>query len=141
MKILVSYASAVASVVLVSGLFHSAPALADVCSEPSFAAALGFGAGKSPFAVAVADFNRDGKPDLAVADGGVSQSNPGGGAWVLLGKGDGTFLTAVKYAVGSFPDCVAVGDFNGDGKSDLVVANGDYSTNVSVSLGVGDGSF
>ncbi len=158
MKILVSYASAVASVVLVSGLFHSAPALADVCSEPSFAAALGFGAGKSPFAVAVADFNRDGKPDLAVADGGVSQSNPGGGAWVLLGKGDGTFLTAVKYAVGllgvgdgSFqaavnygaggsPRSVALGDFNGDAKPDIALANS-ASGYVSVLLGNGNGIF
>ena len=42
---------------------------------------------------------------------------------ILLGNGDGTFLTQKTYAVGNSPDSVAVGDFNGDGKADLAVAN------------------
>ena len=42
---------------------------------------------------------------------------------VLLGNGDGTFQAAVNYAVGNAPYSVAVGDFNGDGKPDLAVAN------------------
>ena len=65
--------------------------------------------------MAVADFNGDGKPDLAVtvtsfADNTVS---------VLLGNGDGTFQTHVDYATGSHPTSVAVADFNGDGKAGL----------------------
>jgi hypothetical protein len=55
-----------------------------------------------------------------------------------LGKGDGTFQAAVDYAVGYEPSSVAVGDFNGDGKLDLVTAN--HNT-VSVLLGNGDGTF
>src|SRR5581483_10570988 len=47
---------------------------------------------------------------------------------------------AASYAVGSFPYSVAVGDFNGDGKPDLVTANNE-SNNVSVLLGNGDGTF
>ena len=39
---------------------------------------------------------------------------------VLLGNGDGTFQPAVNYRAGSQPFSVAVGDFNGDGKPDLV---------------------
>ena len=59
---------------------------------------------------------------------------------VLLGNGDGTFQAAVNYAAGAGPSSVAVGDFNGDGKADLAVANYD-SDNVSVLLGNGDGTF
>ena len=59
---------------------------------------------------------------------------------VLLGNGDGTFQAAVNYGAGTNPNSVAVGDFNGDGKPDLAVANGGSNT-VSVLLGNGDGTF
>src|SRR5262245_51638212 len=51
-----------------------------------------------------------------------------------------TFSPAVNYATGITPESVAVGDFNGDGKQDLAVAN-QNSANVSVLLGKGDGTF
>jgi hypothetical protein len=107
---------------------------------PGFLAPLTYDAGSSPSAVAVGDFNGDGKQDLAVAN--YYSANVS----VLLGKGDGTFLPAVNYAAGVGPDAVAVGDFNGDGKPDLAVANlGTYpyysDSSVSVLLGNGDGTF
>ena len=98
-----------------------------------------FGVGSNPDAVAVGDFNRDGKLDLAVANSGIGSSNVS----ILLGKGDGTFQAAVNYGLeGGTPEpaSVAVGDFNGDGKLDLVVSNGGRS-NVSVLLGNGNGTF
>src|SRR5713226_4358650 len=56
-----------------------------------------------------------------------------------------SFLGPVSYAVGSAPAAVAVGDFNNDGKLDLVTANQgaypDYAATVSVLLGNGDGTF
>ena len=49
---------------------------------------------------------------------------------VLLGNGDGTFQPQVTYAVGSDPDAIVAGDFNGDGQLDLAVANSDDDTRV-----------
>ena len=59
---------------------------------------------------------------------------------VLLGNGDGTFQPQVTYAVGSSPDAIVAGDFTGDGRTDLAVANSSDNT-VSVLLGNGDGTF
>ena len=88
-----------------------------------------------PISIAVADFNRDGIPDLAVADY-ISKA-----LTILLGNGDGTFTaTAVSPPTGNGPDSVAVGDFNGDGIPDLAVAN-DYDDTVTILLGNGDGTF
>src|SRR6266496_3998631 len=105
----------------------------------SFAPSRDFVAGDNPQWVAVGDFNRDGIQDLAVASRGVP-ANPGTAVWVLLGNGDGSFQAARSYLVHVSPVSVAVGDFNGDGLQDLVVANYD-SSDVSVLLGNGDGTF
>src|SRR5262249_31341063 len=104
-----------------------------------------YSTGVAPGTVAVADFNRDGIPDLAVANrGGTTTGDHQGTVSILLGKGDGTFRVAVDYAAGTNSSAVAVGDFNGDGIPDLVVGNGTAigsSDNVSVLLGNGDGTF
>ena len=80
--------------------------------------------------MAVGDFNRDGIMDLAVA--GVATLS------VQLGNGDGTFQPAVTLPLTSgYPGFVAVGDFDGDGNSDLVVNSG----GIEIFLGNGDGTF
>ena len=81
----------------------------------------------------VADFNNDGKLDLAVADYGAAKLS------VFLGNGDGTFGTRGDYAVGSNPYFLAAADLNGDGKLDLAVANYSSAT-VSVLVNKGDGT-
>ena len=50
------------------------------------------------------------------------------------------FMAAHNYAVAGGSDSVTVGDFNGDGKLDLAVANR-YTNNVKILLGNGDGTF
>ena len=100
-----------------------------------FAGPANYAVGTHPVAVAVADFNGDGKPDLAVANRSSSDVN------ILLGNGDGTFRKAANYVLGQFPSFVAVGDFNGDHRLDLAVANGGGNSTVDILLGNGDGTF
>src|SRR3989442_7239714 len=58
-------------------------------------------------------------------------------AFPCLGNGDGTFQPPRNYTMSSLPTMAAVGDFNGDGKLDLAVANGSV---VSILTGDGDGT-
>jgi len=58
----------------------------------------------------------------------------------LLGVGDGSFQAAVNYGAGGSPRSVALGDFNGDAKPDIALANS-ASGYVSVLLGNGNGIF
>ena len=104
------------------------------CNPTSFAAATNFGGGNGPYAMAVGDFNGDGKQDLAVTN--VSSNSVS----ILLGDGSGNFGAPVNFGVGDDPVSVAVGDFNGDGKQDLATAN-IGSNNVSILLGDGTGNF
>ncbi len=97
---------------------------------------------RGPRSIVAADFNGDGQLDVAVAiSGGWFETNR---VNVLFGRGDGTFDPPAGYTVGRVPWCIAVGDFNGDGKPDLVTANNGGATpdnTVSVLLNVGDGTF
>jgi uncharacterized repeat protein (TIGR01451 family) len=90
--------------------------------------------GTSPEGIATADFNADGKIDLAVANSGSSTVS------ILLGNGDGTFTAQAPVAAGTAPVWLVTGDFNEDGKMDLAVANSGSNT-VSILLGNGDGTF
>src|ERR1039457_4989139 len=107
--------------------------------DGAFQPAVTYAAGTYTESIAVGDFNGDGKLDLVV----TNNLSSGGTVSVLLGNGDGTFQAPRNYNVGTYPYSVAVGDFNGDGKPDLVVTNNTSSTadSVSVLLGNGDGTF
>jgi subtilisin-like proprotein convertase family protein len=103
------------------------------CSAPSFTPT-NFQTGINPTNVAVADFNNDMKPDLAVTN---QISND---VSVLLGNGDGSFGAQTQFSVGSSPYSIAAGKFNADNNWDLAVTNSG-SNSVSVLLGNGDGTF
>jgi len=92
--------------------------------------------------VIAADFNGDGKLDLAVvcACGNTNNCGNPDEVSILLGNGDGTFQSRVDYPVTNFPVTLSSGDFYGDGKLDLLVA--DLNTaQVSLLHGNGDGTF
>jgi hypothetical protein len=118
-------------------------------TNPIFFTAPAYGSGgRDADSVAVGDVNGDGKPDLVVTNQCADNTCVNGSVSVLLGNGDGTFQAAVSYGSGGqYSFSVAVGDVNGDGKPDLIVANQCVSNNncangsVSVLLGNGDGTF
>jgi len=95
--------------------------------------------GLYPSALAVGDFNRDGKPDLAVLNGDSA------GVSILLGKGNGSFAPRHSFGVAKASALIAVADLNRDGKPDLVIriefTQYGKQGAVSVRLGNGDGTF
>lgn len=80
-----------------------------------------------------ADFNGDGKLDLA---GTGAQS-----ADVMLGNGDGTFQAKISYPVADWTQDLAAGDFNSDGRTDLIVTINTPQIGLSLLTGNGDGTF
>jgi uncharacterized cupin superfamily protein len=86
------------------------------------------------YALVTGDFNVDGKQDIAAAPFAATP----GRVSVLLGFGTATFAAPVDTPTGDSPRSVKAGDFNGDGKLDLITANG---STVSVLLNTGTGSF
>src|SRR6185503_9256489 len=88
----------------------------------------------APRSVVAADFNRDGRPDLAFAGNGRASVG------ILLNSGSGGFAAAADVVLGGGPFELATGDLNGDGMPDLVVANADADA-VDILIGRGDGTF
>jgi len=86
-----------------------------------------------PSGVAVADFNHDHHPDIALC-------NEAGTVTIHINNGDGTFKPAVSYSItGASVDDLAIADFDGDGNADIVTRNGDDT--LTILLGNADGTF
>jgi hypothetical protein len=88
----------------------------------AFAAQQSFATGTSPFGVAAADVNGDGRPDLVVTNSTDKTVS------VLLnttaaGSATAAFAAQQTFATGAGPFGVAAADVNGDGRPDLAVAN------------------
>jgi hypothetical protein len=83
-----------------------------------------------PYSTVLADFNSDGKLDLAIPAGNQTVA-------VLLGNGDGTFGAPIYTFDGNGAELVSA-DFNGDGKTDLAAAG---ASGIAILLGNGDGTF
>ena len=106
----------------------------------SFAAPITNAVGDAPGrGIAVADFNADSDPDLAVANRNSDNVS------ILLGGAGATFGAKTDFPVGDFPDSIAVGDFNGDLDPDLAIVGRNtfpvVAGYVAVLLGGAGGSF
>jgi hypothetical protein len=130
MALLIMFAAAI----LLAGLLALVRANPAWAAEPNFELPQHFPVGTSPTTVTNADFNSDGKRDLAAQNFGADDVS------VLLGKGDGIFQDKTNFTVGDGPTAVISADLNSDGIADLAVSN-QNSNNVSVLLGNGDGTF
>lgn len=122
-----------------NGTFTQGPTITTPISGPG-------GLAVGPVSVAVADLNKDGTPDLAVANCPRGSQGATGSVTTLLGNGDGTFTAlADSPTAGGQPLYIAAGDLNGDGIPDLVVTDMNNGAptpgNLTILLGKGDGTF
>lgn len=94
------------------------------------------GSGTQPQMIVQGDFDGDGKPDIATANGGNTTIS------ILIGTGTGSFGAPTTYTISGAnnPSCIASADFNGDSKLDIVTGNLGTG-NLSVMLNSGSGTF
>lgn len=117
-------------------------------ADGTFQPAVKYSTQHSPSYIALADLNRDGNADIAVANYCITSSSncANGSVSILLGNGDGTFQQASNYPTGGGSVWLAAADFNQDRKVDLAIANYCFVTtnctrSFAILLGNGDGSF
>jgi hypothetical protein len=126
--------------VVAEGVFNSSGAIAILLGngDGTFRNAIEQSLAALPTGLFVADFNGDGKLDVAISN---QTLNPGQDTIsIFFGNGDGTLMPPVSFPTGPQPQGLVGGDFNGDGKLDLIVADAGAS-NVSLLFGDGTGNF
>ncbi|MBK7764101.1 MAG: VCBS repeat-containing protein [Bacteroidetes bacterium] len=105
-----------------------------IANQLCFGTATNYSTLSNPSDIISADFNGDGKLDIAIANYGANTFS------VRLGTGTGNFGASTNFTVGTGPRGIISADFNGDGKMDIATSNRN-SNNISVLLGNGIGGF
>ena len=101
----------------------------------TFTAPTSFTVNTYPTDLTYADFNKDGKLDIATSN---LHSND---VSILLGNGNGSFQTAVNFLVDTSPVAIKTSDFNNDNNTDIVTTNNNSPGTISILLGNGKGGF
>lgn len=117
-----------------AGFTHEAVIVMIGNGDGTFSTPVNYGAAVGPYASVVADFDGDGKPDVAVIDANTNVVH------ILRGNGDGTLQNSIDYVVGLTPEGIIAADFNGDGSIDLASTNA-LSNDASILLNTGNGAF
>lgn len=94
-----------------------------------------FAAGDNPGPIVVADFDGDGRRDVATGNTSTPSVS------VLLGRGDGSFGAETRIQVPAAPVGLAAGDFDGDGRLDLATAHAGNARSITALTGDGRGGF
>jgi len=98
---------------------------------------VGSGSFVGPVGLAAADFNADGRIDVAVALNGLNGIGSGNQVALLTNNGAGGFLPVQSFVVGAGPYALSAGDLDGDGRPDLVVARSGQQLSVLHNTGAG----
>ena len=104
--------------------------------DGTFKPAVSYATGSNPWSMDIGDLTGNGKLDIVTCNQAANTVS------VLMSNGDGTFQPAIDYSTGanSAPECVRLGDVNGDGKLDIITANAGTNA-ISVLLNQGNGTF
>jgi FG-GAP-like repeat/FG-GAP repeat len=104
--------------------------------DGTFRPQIEFATGPAPNGLAAVDWNKDGKTDLVVSNGGADAAHS---VSILIGNGDGTFQLHHDIPGAPNANSIAVGDFNHDGNPDIATSSNNPVNAVYVSLGNGQG--
>jgi hypothetical protein len=105
--------------------------------DGTFRPHLDFATGPGPNGLAAVDWNKDGKMDIVVSNGGAA--NASHSVSILLGNGDGTFQPHHEIIGAPHANSIAVGNFNGDGNPDIATSSNSPNNAVLVTMGDGRG--
>jgi len=144
LKRLACLATAIVAAALLTGQIHAGTAQSSYAAAGKMTDNAGGGAdvrGESPVLIATGDFNGDGIADLVEATW-AERYGSGSGTYsltVLLGQADGKFSrVALQRSIGGDPRALVVGDFNGDGRPDVLVGDGNGAVEEFLGDGKGD---
>ncbi len=99
------------------------------CDSALFASRVDFTAGNNPYCLAIGDIDGDGKPDICA----TNYNSPSISVFRNISTtGTIVFAAAVNFTAYPGPWGIALGDFDGDGKLDMAVANNNSPYNISV---------
>ena len=113
--------------------------VAQTITSNTLSSGIVFTTGSNPEGIGIADFDADGKPDLAIANQGANTVSTFKNQATSGGINSGSFAGKVDLASGTSPQNVEIGDLDGDGLLDMAVVN-NVSNTVSVYHNTSSGS-